>query len=104
GGSMHILDPATHNLGTNGIVGGGVPLATGAALSAKTLGTSWIAVAFFGDGAFNQGIVYECMNMAALWKLPVVYVCENNHYGEYTRSDDVTAGTLTGRAAAFDIP
>jgi pyruvate dehydrogenase E1 component alpha subunit len=104
GGSMHILDPATHNLGTNGIVGGGVPLATGAALSAKTLGTSWIAVAFFGDGAFNQGIVYECMNMAALWKLPVVYVCENNHYGEYTRSDDVTAGTLTGRAAAFGIP
>jgi pyruvate dehydrogenase E1 component alpha subunit len=104
GGSMHILDPATHNLGTNGIVGGGVPLATGAALTAKTLGAKWIAVAFFGDGAFNQGIVYECMNMAALWKLPVVYVCENNHYGEYTRSDDVTAGTLAGRAAAFGIP
>jgi pyruvate dehydrogenase E1 component alpha subunit len=104
GGSMHILDPATNNLGTNGIVGGGVPLATGAALTAKTGGLPWIAVAFFGDGAFNQGIVLECMNMAALWKLPVLYVCENNHYGEYTRIDDVTAGTLASRAAAFGIP
>jgi pyruvate dehydrogenase E1 component alpha subunit len=104
GGSMHILDPATHNLGTNGIVGGGVPLATGAGLTAKTLCASWIAVAFFGDGAMNQGIVFECFNMAALWKLPVVYVCENNHYGEFTRIDDVTAGTLGGRAAAFGIP
>ena len=104
GGSMHILDPATRNLGTNGIVGGGVPLATGAALSAKTLKTGAVAVAFFGDGAMNQGIVFECMNMAALWKLPVVYVCENNHYGEFTRIDDVTAGTLAGRAMAFGIP
>jgi pyruvate dehydrogenase E1 component alpha subunit len=104
GGSMHILDPATRNLGTNGIVGGGVPLATGAALSAKTLQTRTVAVAFFGDGAMNQGIVFECMNMAQLWKLPVIYVCENNHYGEYTRIDDVTAGTLAGRAQAFGIP
>jgi acetoin:2,6-dichlorophenolindophenol oxidoreductase subunit alpha len=104
GGSMHILDPVTHNLGTNGIVGGGVPLATGAALSAKTLKTGTVAVAFFGDGAMNQGIIFECMNMAALWKLPVVYVCENNHYGEFTRIDDVTAGTLGGRAAVFGIP
>jgi pyruvate dehydrogenase E1 component alpha subunit len=104
GGSMHILDPVTHNLGTNGIVGGGVPLATGAALTAKTLKTGTVAVAFFGDGAMNQGIIFECMNMAALWKLPVVYVCENNHYGEFTRIDDVTAGTLGGRAAVFGIP
>jgi len=104
GGSMHILDPATRNLGTNGIVGGGVPLATGAAFSARTLKTGTVAVAFFGDGAMNQGIVFECMNMAALWKLPVVYVCENNHYGEFTRIDDVTAGTLGARAAAFGIP
>jgi pyruvate dehydrogenase E1 component alpha subunit len=104
GGSMHILDPATGNLGTNGIVGGGVPLATGAALSAKSLKTGAVAVAFFGDGAMNQGIVFECMNMAALWKLPVLYVCENNHYGEFTRIDDVTAGTLAGRGAAFGIP
>jgi acetoin:2,6-dichlorophenolindophenol oxidoreductase subunit alpha len=104
GGSMHILDAATHNLGTNGIVGGGVPLATGAALTARTLETGSVAVAFFGDGAMNQGIVFECMNMGALWKLPVVYVCENNHYGEFTRVDDVTAGTLAGRAKAFAIP
>jgi pyruvate dehydrogenase E1 component alpha subunit len=104
GGSMHILDPATRNLGTNGIVGGGVPLATGAGLTAKTLRAGTVSVAFFGDGAFNQGIVFECMNMAALWKLPVLYVCENNHYGEYTRTDDVTAGTLAGRAAVFGIP
>ena len=104
GGSMHILDAATHNLGTNGIVGGGVPLATGAALTARTLETGSVAVAFFGDGAMNQGIVLECMNMAALWKLPVIYVCENNHYGEFTRTDDVSAGTLAGRAAAFAIP
>ena len=87
---MHVLDPATRNLGTNGIVGGGVPLATGAALTAKTRGEDWIAVAFFGDGALNQGTVLECMNMASIWSLPVVYVCENNHYGEYTRIDDVT--------------
>jgi pyruvate dehydrogenase E1 component alpha subunit len=104
GGSMHILDPATRNLGTNGIVGGGVPLATGAALTAKTKGEHWIAVAFFGDGALNQGTVLECMNMASIWSLPVVYVCENNHYGEFTRIDDVTAGTLAGRAEAFAIP
>jgi TPP-dependent pyruvate/acetoin dehydrogenase alpha subunit len=104
GGSMHILDAASHNLGTNGIVGGGVPLATGAALTARTLATSAVAVAFFGDGAMNQGIVLECMNMAALWKLPVIYVCENNHYGEFTRIGDVTAGTLAGRATAFAIP
>jgi TPP-dependent pyruvate/acetoin dehydrogenase alpha subunit len=104
GGSMHVMDARTRNLGTNGIVGGGVPLATGAALSAKTTGEDWIAVAFFGDGALNQGTVLECLNMASIWSLPVVYVCENNHYGEFTRIDDVTAGTLAGRAEAFAIP
>jgi acetoin:2,6-dichlorophenolindophenol oxidoreductase subunit alpha len=104
GGSMHVMDAATRNLGTNGIVGGGVPLATGAALTAKTRGEDWIAVAFFGDGALNQGTVLECLNMASIWSLPVVHVCENNHYGEFTRSDDVTAGTLAGRAEAFAIP
>jgi acetoin:2,6-dichlorophenolindophenol oxidoreductase subunit alpha len=104
GGSMHILDPATRNLGTNGIVGGGVPLATGAALTARNLRQAWLAVAFFGDGAMNQGVVFECLNMAALWKLPAIYVCENNHYGEFTRGDEVTAGTLSARAAAFGMP
>jgi pyruvate dehydrogenase E1 component alpha subunit len=101
GGSMHLFDPAVGNLGTNGIVGGGIPLATGAAFSARTRGTDQIAVCFFGDGALNQGMVHECMNMAAIWSLPVVFVCENNGFGEYTAIDDVTAGmdALAVRAA-----
>lgn len=104
GGSMHVFDPANGNLGTNGIVGGGVPLAAGAALAAKRLGTDRVAVAFFGDGALNQGIVPEVMNMAAIWSLPVVFVCEHNGYGEFTASVDVTAGSLAARGAVFDIP
>ncbi|HET7680576.1 MAG TPA: thiamine pyrophosphate-dependent dehydrogenase E1 component subunit alpha [Xanthobacteraceae bacterium] len=105
GGTLHMFDPAVGNLGTNGIVGGGIPLATGAALTAKRLRTGQIAVAFFGDGALNQGLLHECMNMAAIWKLPVVFVCENNGYGEYTAIDTVTAGgSLTARGEVFDIP
>ncbi len=105
GGSMHIFDPANGNLGTNGIVVVGVPLATGAALTQKTLGKTGIGVSFFGDGAMNQGIVAECMNIAAIWSLPVIYVCENNHYGEFTRTDEVTAGTsIAARGEVFDIP
>lgn len=104
GGSMHVFDPANGNLGTNGIVGGGVPLAAGAALAAKRLGTDRVAVAFFGDGALNQGIVPEVMNMAAIWALPVIFVCEHNGYGEFTASADVTAGSLAARGAVFDIP
>ncbi len=105
GGSMHIYDPATSNLGTNGIVGGSVPLATGAALSAKLRGTGQVAVSFFGDGVLNQGILFESLNMAALWSLPVVFVCENNGYGEFTEIDDVTAGRpYAKRGEAFDIP
>src|SRR5258708_9634912 len=83
GGSMHIADQERGNLGANAIVGGSVGIATGAALSAKKRGTDQVAVCFFGEGALGQGIVYECMNMAALWKLPVIYVCENNLYNEY---------------------
>jgi|TARA_B100000315_G_scaffold250105_1_gene282387 pyruvate dehydrogenase E1 component alpha subunit len=105
GGSMHIHDPATGNLGTTGIVGGSVPLATGAALSAKLRNTGQVAVSFFGDGVLNQGILFESLNMAALWSLPVVFVCENNGYGEFTEIDDVTAGRpYTKRGEAFDIP
>ncbi len=105
GGSMHIFDPANGNLGTNGIVVVGVPLATGAALTQKTLGKTGIGVSFFGDGAMNQGIVPECVNLAAIWSLPVIYVCENNHYGEFTRTDEVTAGdSITVRAEVFNIP
>src|ERR1700729_3469805 len=103
GGSMHIADPATGNLGANAIVGGSVGIATGAALSAKTLKTGQVAVCFFGEGALGQGVLYECMNLAQLWKLPVIYVCENNMYSEYTHFLEITAGTILGRAAAFGI-
>src|SRR5438309_2864536 len=85
GGSMHIADPANGNLGANAIVAGSVGIATGAALSAKRQGTDRVAVCFFGEGALGQGVLYEVMNLAQLWKLPVTYVCENNLYNEYTQ-------------------
>ena len=103
GGSMHIADPATGNLGANAIVGGSVGIATGAAFAAKTLGTDRVAVCFFGEGALGQGSLYEVMNLAQLWKLPVIYVCENNLYNEYTHYQETTAGTILGRPAAFGI-
>jgi acetoin:2,6-dichlorophenolindophenol oxidoreductase subunit alpha len=103
GGSMHIADPATGNLGANAIVGGSVGIATGAAFSAKNLGTDRVAVCFFGEGALGQGSLYEVMNLAQLWKLPVIYVCENNQYNEYTHYQETTAGTILSRAAAFGI-
>src|SRR6059036_2403097 len=84
GGSMHIADQDTGNLGANAIVGGSAGIATGAAMSAKMRGSDQVAVCFFGEGALGQGLLYEVMNMASLWALPVVYVCENNQYNEYT--------------------
>ena len=104
GGSMHIADQDTGNLGANGIVGGSTAIVAGAGLSAKMRGTDEVAVAFFGDGALGQGQLYESMNMAALWKLPVLYVCENNQYGEYTPNDQTIAGEILDRARAFGIP
>jgi pyruvate dehydrogenase E1 component alpha subunit len=104
GGSMHIADHANGNLGANAIVGGSAGIATGAAFAAQRLGTDRVAVCFFGDGALGQGLLYEVMNMAALWKLPVIYVCENNLYNEYTHFSEVTAGSITARAEAFGIP
>jgi acetoin:2,6-dichlorophenolindophenol oxidoreductase subunit alpha len=103
GGSMHIADPATGNLGANAIVGGSVGIATGAAFAAKNLGNDRVAVCFFGEGALGQGSLYEVMNLAELWKLPVIYVCENNQYNEYTHFQETTAGTILGRAHAFGI-
>ena len=103
GGSMHIADPETGNLGANAIVGGSAGIATGAALSAKMRGSGQVAVCFFGDGALGQGLVYESMNMASLWKLPVIYVCENNLYGEYTPCGETVAGEILARARAFGI-
>ena len=103
GGSMHIADPATGNLGANAIVGGSLGIATGAAFASKRLGNGRVAVCFFGEGALGQGSLYEVINLAQLWKLPVVYVCENNLYNEYTHYSETTAGTILGRAAAFGI-
>jgi pyruvate dehydrogenase E1 component alpha subunit len=103
GGSMHIADPATGNLGANAIVGGSVGIATGAAFSAKTLKTERVAVCFFGEGALGQGVLYECFNLAQLWKLPVIYICENNIYTEYTHFSETTAGDIPARATAFGI-
>jgi acetoin:2,6-dichlorophenolindophenol oxidoreductase subunit alpha len=104
GGSMHIADPATGNLGANAIVGGSAGIATGAAFAAKQLGNGRVCVCFFGEGALGQGVLYEVMNMAQLWKLPVIYTCENNMYNEYTHYSETTAGEVLGRPAAFGIP
>lgn len=104
GGSMHIADPDTGNLGANAIVGGSLAIAAGAGLSAKLRKTRQVTVCFFGDGAANQGLLLESMNMASIWKLPVIYVCEHNQYGEYTAADQVTAGNLIDRGNALNIP
>jgi pyruvate dehydrogenase E1 component alpha subunit len=103
GGSMHIADPSTANLGANGVVGGSLGLATGAALAAMRLGNGRVSVCFFGDGAIGQGLLYEVMNMAQLWKLPVIYVCENNHYGMFTHELKAVAGDVPARARAFGL-
>jgi len=103
GGSMHIADPATGNLGANAIVCGSAGIATGAALTAKRLKTDHVAVCFFGEGALGQGVLYEVMNLAALWKLPVIYVCENNLYTEYTHYSETTAGDILARGTAFGV-
>jgi len=103
GGSMHIADQETGNLGANAIVGGSAGIATGAALSCKKLGQDRVAVCFFGEGALGQGLLYEVMNMASLWKLPVIYVCENNLYNEYTHFRETTAGRLVDRPASFGV-
>jgi len=106
GGSMHAADLSLGILGANGIVGGGFGIATGAALSAKKRRSGQVTICFFGDGAANQGIFMEVLNMAGLWQLPVVYVCENNGFGEYTRTEEATPASqpIGARAAAFGLP
>ena len=105
GGSMHIADFSKGNLGANGIVGGGLPIAVGAALSAKRLNTGAVVVCFFGDGANNEGAFHEALNMAAVWKLPVVFVCENNKYGMSVSIERSTAvKSIAERAAAYAMP
>lgn len=105
GGSMHIADVAKGNLGANGIVAGGIPIAVGAALTAKKLKTGKVVMCFFGDGANNEGAFHEALNMASIWKLPVVFVCENNQYGMSTSTERSTAvKNIADRAAAYAMP
>ncbi len=105
GGSMHIADVAKGNLGANGIVAGGIPIAVGAALTSKMRKTGKVVVSFFGDGANNEGAFHEALNMASIWKLPVIFVCENNGYGMSTSTERSTAvKNIADRAAAYSMP
>jgi len=103
GGSMHIADQEMGNLGANAIVAGSAGIATGAAMSAKMRGSGQVAVCFFGEGALGQGLLYEVMNMASLWKLPVIYLLENNLYNEYTHYSETTSGDPLARPQSFAI-
>jgi TPP-dependent pyruvate/acetoin dehydrogenase alpha subunit len=103
GGSLHLADFAVGSLGESGIVGSSIPIATGAALSAKVLGNGRVSLAFFGDGAANQGCLYEAMNLAGAWALPVVFLCENNQYALSTPAHTVTSGVIADRAAGFGM-
>ena len=102
-GSMNVNSPADRLIGSFGIVGGSIAAATGAALALKRT-TGGVAVAYFGDGAMNQGYVFECLNFCQVLKLPVIFVCENNGYGEYTAFRSVTAGEIKARAEVMEVP
>lgn len=104
GGSMHAADVGLGILGANGIVGAGAPISVGAAWAAHHAGTGQVVVTFFGDGALNQGVLLESLNLASLWRLPVLFVCENNGYATTMPISGAVAGTVVGRAAAFGIP
>jgi TPP-dependent pyruvate/acetoin dehydrogenase alpha subunit len=104
GGSMHAADVSVGILGANAIVGAAAPIATGAAWAARRAGSDRVAVTYFGDGAVNQGVLLETLNLASLWRVPVIFVCENNGFATSMRVEASTAGTITGRAAAFGIP
>jgi TPP-dependent pyruvate/acetoin dehydrogenase alpha subunit len=105
GGSMHIADVSLGILGANGIVGGGFPIAAGAALGALVLKKDWVAVGFFGDAATNTGSFHEALNLASVWKLPVVYVCENNCFGMFTPACDSTSvDDISIRAKSYNMP
>ncbi len=104
GGSMHIVDFGLGIMGTNGIVGGGIPIAVGSAWADKQLGRDGVTACFFGDGAANQGVFLEGMNLAAIWRLPVIFVCENNQYTEWTATTKLTAGSIGERGTPLGIP
>jgi pyruvate dehydrogenase E1 component alpha subunit len=102
---MHIADINKGMLGANGVVGSNIPVATGVALSAQVRGTDGVSVVFFGDGAANQGSLHEAMNLAGIWKLPVIFVCENNRYAESTPFEYSVAGqSVANRAAGYGMP
>jgi len=104
GGSMHLADFKVGSLGESGIIGSSIPIATGAALSSKVLNNGKVALAFFGDGASNQGCLYEAMNISSVWGLPIIFLCENNQYALSTPAHTVTAGVIADRATGFDMP
>lgn len=104
GGSMHIVSILDGVLGTNGIVGGGIPIAVGSGLASAITGDGAVTVSFFGDGAANQGTFFESMNLAVVWALPIVFVCENNGFAEWSSTDSLTAGTIAERGTPFGMP
>lgn len=104
GGELHIVDQSVGALGANGIVGAGIPIAAGAALADQLAGSGKVTLSFFGDGATSEGYFHEALNLAAIWRLPIVFVCENNHYGEFTAAKDVVAGRIVDRAHGYGIP
>lgn len=104
GGELHIMDASINIIGANGIVGAGIPIAVGAALSDQMQGNDNVTVSFFGDGATSEGYFAEAMNLAAIWNLPIVFVCENNMYGEFTPAAEVCAGVIYKRAEGYGIP
>jgi pyruvate dehydrogenase E1 component alpha subunit len=104
GGSMHVADLDRGMLGANGIVGAGAPIALGAALAHRIQGSGGVAVAFFGDGALAEGALHETLNLAAIWRLPLLLVCENNGWAEFSRSDTQVAATLSAWSAAYGVP
>ena len=104
GGSMHLADFKVGSLGESGIIGSSIPIATGAALSSKVLKNGKVSLAFFGDGASNQGCLYEAMNLSSVWGLPIIFLCENNQYALSTPAHTVTAGVIADRATGFNMP
>lgn len=104
GGSMHVADVSKGILGANGIVGAGLAITLGASWATKLDGDGQVAVCFFGDGAANQGVFMETLNISTLWRLPMIFMCEHNTYSEFSPSSTVTSGELSDRARAFDLP
>lgn len=103
GGSMHVADLSIGMLGANGIVGAGVPISTGSALALKARGEGGVAVVFFGDGALAEGVIHECLNLSALWRLPVLFVCENNGWSEFSPTERQLATSLAKLSASFGV-